>query len=255
MKLEKTLILYGTGANGKSVFFDVVNALLGPQCVSSYSLESLGEHYFRAMLANKLLNYSSELSNRLNAEKFKQLTSGEPVEARLPYGQPMTLTNYARLAFNCNELPKEVEHTEAFFRRFLIIPFDVFIAEDMRNPKLAREIIQNELSGVFNWVLQGLVRLLKQQNFSECESAKTMVETFRKESDSTSMFLSEENYSVGGNSYCSLKTLYQEYRAYCVENGLKPVGRNNFSKRLQSNGINVMRANIGLVALVHRTLD
>lgn len=40
LKLEKALILYGGGANGKSVFFEVVNALFGSENVSGYSLES-----------------------------------------------------------------------------------------------------------------------------------------------------------------------------------------------------------------------
>jgi putative DNA primase/helicase len=163
LKLEKKLILFGLGANGKSVFFEVINSLLGKENVSNVSLESLGrDQHYRALLANKLLNYAPEISNRLQAEKFKQMTSGEPIEARLPYGQPMILKDYARLAFNCNELPKDVEHTEAFFRRFLIIPFDVTIPESRRNPNLSKEIIETELSGVFNWILRGLVRLLKQ---------------------------------------------------------------------------------------------
>lgn len=175
LKLEKTLLAYGTGANGKSVVFEVTNAVFGKHNVSNFSLEALGENYFRAMIANKLLNYSSEISNRLQAEKFKQLTSGEPVEARLPYGQPMILTNYARLAFNCNELPKDVEHSEAFFRRFLILPFDVTIPENKRNPNLAKEIIETELSGVFNWILEGLKRLLNRNGFSPCDAAKKML--------------------------------------------------------------------------------
>lgn len=36
LKLEKSLILYGSGANGKSVFFDIITALLGPNnCTES----------------------------------------------------------------------------------------------------------------------------------------------------------------------------------------------------------------------------
>ena len=35
LKLEKMLILYGTGANGKSVFFDILNALLGTEDISN----------------------------------------------------------------------------------------------------------------------------------------------------------------------------------------------------------------------------
>ena len=129
LKEEKALILYGTGANGKSVFFEIVNALLGNDNVSSYSLQSLTNDngYFRAKLANRLVNYASEINGNLEASIFKQLVSGEPVEARLPYGQPFILKQYAKLIFNCNELPKDVEHTPAYFRRFLIIPFDITI--------------------------------------------------------------------------------------------------------------------------------
>jgi putative DNA primase/helicase len=75
------------------------------------------------------------------------------------------MTDYAKLIFNCNELPKDVEQTEAYFRRFLIIPFNVTIPEHEQDKELAKKIIDNELSGVFNWVLSGLKRLLMQQRF------------------------------------------------------------------------------------------
>lgn len=106
LKLEKTLLLYGSGANGKSVFFEVVDALLGGKDnVSHYSLQNLTNEsgYSRAKLANKLVNYASEINGKLEASIFKQLVSGEPVEARLPYRDPFTLTNYAKLIFNCND--------------------------------------------------------------------------------------------------------------------------------------------------------
>ena len=81
------------------------------------------------MIANKLVNYASEISGKLETSIFKQLVSGEPVEARLPYGKPFSITGYAKLIFNCNELPKDVEQTRGYFRRFLIIPFEVTIPE------------------------------------------------------------------------------------------------------------------------------
>ncbi|MVM40382.1 DNA primase [Spirosoma sp. HMF3257] len=149
LKLEKTLLLYGSGANGKSVFFEIVTALLGPDNVSHYSLQSLANEpaYCRAHLATKLVNYASEINGKLEADTFKQMVSGEPVEARLPYGQPFILTNYAKLIFNCNELPADVEHTPAYFRRFLIVPFGVTIPEQEQDKQLAAKIISSELSG------------------------------------------------------------------------------------------------------------
>ena len=137
LKLEQALLLYGSGANGKSVFYEITRRLLGEQNISEYSLQSLtdGYGYHRAMIANKLLNYASEINGKLEAAIFKQLVSGEPVEARLPYGNPHIISGYAKLMFNCNELPMNVEHTEAFFRRFLIIPFNVTIHESERDPQ------------------------------------------------------------------------------------------------------------------------
>ncbi len=207
LKEEKALVLYGTGANGKSVFFEIVNSLLGIENVSSFSLQSLTNDngYFRAKLSNKLVNYASEINGNLEASIFKQLVSGEPVEARLPYGQPFILKQYAKLIFNCNELPKDVEHTNAYFRRFLIIPFDVTIPPPEQDKNLHTKIIEKELSGVFNWVLQGLNRLLEQKKFSDCEAAQQAVEQYKIESNSVQMFLNENEYKGSLTNYKLIK--------------------------------------------------
>lgn len=248
LKEEKALILYGTGANGKSVFFEVVNALLGTDNVSSYSLQSLTEHhgYHRAKLANLLVNYASEINSNLEASIFKQLVSGEPVEARLPYGQPFILKQYAKLIFNCNELPKDVEHTNAYFRRFLIIPFDVTIPPQEQDKNLHTKIIEKELSGVFNWVLQGLNRLLEQKQFSDCEAAQQAVEQYRIESDSVQMFLSEYGYHISTTKGMPLKTMFADYKSYCTENGFKTCSVRTFSDRLRSSGYQIDRKNYGM---------
>ena len=239
LKEEKALILHGSGANGKSVFFEIVNALLGSENVSNYSLKSLTNDngYFRAKLANKLLNYASEINNKLESSIFKQLVSGEPVEARSPYGQPFTLSQYAKLIFNCNELPKDVEHTNAYFRRFLIIPFDETIPEDEQDKNLHTKIIENELPGVFNWVLEGLDRLLEQKRFSECLAAQKAVERYKLESDSVLQFLNDGGYKVSADNHVLIKDLYPEYKLFCLEDGMTPFKKSNFIKQLRTSGL------------------
>ena len=250
LKEEKALILYGTGANGKSVFFEVVSALLGSENTSNYSLQSLTNDngYFRAKLANKLVNYGSEINGKLESSLFKQLVSGEPVEARLPYGQPFILKQYAKLIFNSNELPKDVEHTNAYFRRFLIIPFDITIPPEKQDKTLHVKIIEKELSGVFNWVLDGLNRLLEQKRFTHCDAIKKAVEQYKSQSDSVKMFIDENNYKSHATEYRLIKDLYDDYRIYCIEDGFKPVNKSNFIKRLSSIPVLVNRLNIGNVA-------
>lgn len=251
LKLEKMLILYGTGANGKSVFFEILNALLGTENVSNYSLQSLTNDngYFRAKIANKLVNYASEINGKLETDIFKQMASGEPIEARSPYGEPFILNEYAKLIFNCNELPKDVEHTNAYFRRFLIIGFDVTIPENKQDKELPQKIINNELSGVFNWILQGLERLLIQKNFSKCEAIENARSNYEKQSDSVKMFIDEFEYKTA-TEYTAISTLYIQYKGFCIEDGFRPVNKSNFMKRLQHYKIVVNRLSIGNVAYI-----
>jgi putative DNA primase/helicase len=255
LKLEKTLLLYGSGANGKSVLFEVVNALLGTTNISSYSLQSLTNEngYFRAQIANKLVNYASEINGKLETSIFKQLVSGEPVEARLPYGDPFLITKYAKLIFNCNELPRDVEHTHAYFRRFLIVPFEVTIPESEQDKELALKIIKNELSGVFNWVIGGLKRLLEQKGFTYCEAVQNALKQYEKESDSVKQFLEEQGYVKDSHDYIPLKELYNEFRGFCYDDGFKPLNKTNFRKRLHAMEFNQERRNLGNIVFLTKT--
>lgn len=253
-KEEKALVLFGTGANGKSVIYEVVNALLGPENTSNYSLQSLTDNngYYRAMIANKLVNYASEINGKLETSFFKQLVSGEPVEARLPYGKPFRITQYAKFIFNSNELPRDVEHTNAFFRRFLIIPFDVTIPEERQDKQLHHKIIDKELSGVFNLVLEGLGRLLRQKRFTQSPSVEKALETYKVQSDSVKLFVNEFNYEKSLDSYKLIKDLYQDYRVFCYEDGFSAVNKTNFIKRLKGYNITIKRINIGNVVYIEK---
>lgn len=249
LKLEKALILHGPGGNGKSVLFDIVNALLGEQNVSTFTLHSLTDNtgYYRAKLANKLVNYASEISGNMETSYFKQLVSGEPVQARNPYKEPFTLKDYAKLIFNCNELPTEVEHTNAFFRRFMIVPFEVTIPESEQDKELSKKIIDNELSGIFNWVLSGLQRVLEQKGFTRSDVVEKRNQQYRKESDSVAMFISEKGYQRDVTGYTTLAEFYGKYKRFCEADGYFPVSKRKLSSRLRSSGHQVKRLSVGNV--------
>lgn len=256
LKLEKVLLLYGTGANGKSVLFDVLMALLGTQNVANYSLQSLTAENgnSRAMLVNKLLNYASEINGKLESNIFKLLISGEPVEARLLYKNTQIISDYARFMFNCNELPKEVENTNAFFRRFIILPFRVTIPDDKKDVDLAKRIIETELSGVFNWVLSGLNRLLQNKDFSQSSIVKNEILQYQKESDSVLMFLEDESYQSSVDNDRPLKDVFAEYKAYCLDSGYRLCSNRTFSSRLRKNGFTVERKSYGNAVYIERQL-
>lgn len=246
LKLEKFLILLGDGSNGKSVFFDIISELLGNENVSNFSLQSLTNEngYYRAMLSDKLVNYSPEISTQMNTTLFKQLVSGEKVEARFPYGKPFILEEYAKLMFNTNELPREIEHNHAFFRRFLIIHFGITIENG--DPELAKNIIATELPGVFNWVLDGLKRLLTQKKFTYSKEMNCILEEYKRDSDTVLTFLTEEGFEKSIEAELKLSVFYQDYVSYCKRSGFKSGSKRLFSKRLKAQKFRVWKKSMGM---------
>jgi len=243
INIEKVPFLYGGGANGKSVFFNIINALFGEANISNYSLQSLTDQngYYRAKLEGNLLNYCAEISRKTDSAIMKALASNEPIDARLPYKDPLLIKDYARLMFNCNELPTTKEFTEGYFRRFLIIPFNVFIPKEKRDLNLAKKIIKNELPGVLNWVLDGLKRLIDQGRMSPCEVSDKELSKLIDISDSFKSFLNE--YLIGrekGASWRNGYNVYTDYLSYCVRSGIKTsINIKTFYKRFEDAGFKV----------------
>lgn len=99
LKQEKVLFLYDSGKNGKSVFMDIVEALLGKENVSHESMSDMcGENgdRSRANLSGKLLNTCSDVApNAFSEDIFKRIASGEPISMRQLYKEIETLTDYS----------------------------------------------------------------------------------------------------------------------------------------------------------------
>lgn len=229
-KLEKALLLLGSGANGKSVFFDVFKAVLGPVNCSSYSLSKLTStqaigDYTQARITNKLVNYAPEITGISDIGMFKQLVSIEPIEAQNPYGRAFQMTDYAKLIVNCNELPKAFESTDGYLRRFAILPFDVTIPEQERDIHLAKKIIAAELPGVFNWILVGLTRLLQQGGLSKCQASQDALRLYATESDSVALFMDETGYLQSSDQAMNLGVLFKDYQDYCGTDGYYAVSK------------------------------
>jgi putative DNA primase/helicase len=254
MKLEKVLVLYGKGGNGKSVLQEIVNALFGEVNICNFDLEMLtgSNGYYRAVFANKLLNVCSEISPRLKTAMFKQIASGEPVSARQIFGKPYTIRNYGKLFFNCNVLPTEVEATDGFFRRWLIAEFPNKFTDDKADINLHRKIIENELSGVLNWVLEGLTRLLKQGHFTESKIMKERIKKYQQETNNVAMFVEEQHYQPDDTTTVPQLDLFIHYKEYCSQNNYKAFNNRNFGDHLDSLGFNRTKRNIGKVVFIKK---
>lgn len=183
LKLEKILFLYGAGCNGKSVFVEIIEALVGKDNVSHESLSDLCGEYganSRANLAGKLLNTCSDVApNAFAGDLFKRFASQESISMKTLYKDVITTDDYAKMIFCLNELPKTNDVSNGFYRRFLIAPFNVQIPKSKIDPELSRKIISQELPGIMNWVLEGRKRLVKNRKFTESPVMNRALEEYR----------------------------------------------------------------------------
>ena len=252
LKLEKSLILFGGGQNGKSVQYELTSALLGEHNVATKSLGDLVNNDSgndnRAKLKDKLVNYGSEISaGNMDIDMFQRLVSGEPVAAREKYKTSFDLRNNCKFIFNANKLPSNTENTEAYFRRFLIIPYNETITDAEKDPELHTKIVANELPGILNWAIEGLNRILKNKKFSECAAAKEALNTYKKESNSVAMMIEDEGFIDGRKDDKDYRipnqTIYKIYRDYCLDSGMgRPLSKINFSKELKQLGFESYRS-------------
>jgi putative DNA primase/helicase len=255
LKLEKMLILYGTGANGKSVFFEIINAMLGKTNVSNLSLDSITKkEYHRAQLSEKLLNYGSEINGDLNLDVFKALASGEPVTARIPYGRVFHVENYGKFIFNCNELPKKTESSDGFYRRFLIIKFGVTIEKGEQDKQLHKKIINSELPGILNWALVGLSRLLANKSFSSDKLIELEIEEYKRNTDSVKAFLDEEKFTPDLSTTYTLSQIFEDYKKFCKDNNFMPLGNIKLKEELIKKGYFSKRSNSGVLIYMRKNV-
>ena len=96
------------------------------------------------MIKDKIVNYGTDIKlTKIDAGMFKTMASGEPIEARLPYREPFMMTDYAKLIFNVNRMDSaNIEHTHGFYRRLLIIPFNVTIPDDEQDRDLHKKFLK-----------------------------------------------------------------------------------------------------------------
>ena len=242
MKLEKVLVMDGEGSNGKSTLGDIVSALVGKVNITNFSLEALNKETARFEIVGKLLNFSSENKKGLSSELLKAIASREPIQVKRLYEQPFSTDDLPRLIMNTNGIPLDQgESTYAFIRRFLIIPFDVTIADDKKDIELGNKIISKELGGVFNRVLEGIIRLKRTKGFTKSAIIDSAINEFKKDLDSVQQFIDDEGLKPSTTHKKEVQDVYILYRNYCDDSGKRPLSKPKFLKSIKKQGFEVER--------------
>lgn len=257
-KMEKMMVLIGTGSNGKSVVFDTINYILGSENVSTYEIKSLisdasTAQYNVADIDGKMINYCTELDKKvIDTTKVKSLISGEPLPARHPYSRPFMARSLPIMMANANDYPRTNDHSDGFFRRFIFIPFDVKITAEKANQSLPFEL-QKEASGIFNWLVKGYEKAKANKfKINTPEKSKIALQTYRVDSNSVFTFMKSNQYSAKPiyNEEIPIlvqsSSLYKEYLLFCQANGFSCFSSTEFGKMLKTGGYDFVRRSNGV---------
>ena len=153
----------GSGANGKGVLANIVQAL--HHRVAAVNLDDLDGFNLTEVVHASLIYCDEAPQQRINDRTFKMVTAAETVTINRRYRDPISTRVMGKWLILGNHLPEITDHSEGFWRRLDIIPFDVSIPLAERVPNLAGHIIDRELGGVLNWAVEGAVRLLARGRF------------------------------------------------------------------------------------------
>lgn len=236
-KHQKAFMLVGEGANGKSTFFEMLEAFIGKGNVSHVSLQDLTANRFVVpMLQGKLANVYADIpqTGLEQSDIFKALVSGDTIKAEQKFGRPFDFKPVARLLFSANELPRSRDLTPAYFRRWVIIPFlNVFDGSKAKRDLLLSLTTEEGRSALLNRAVAGLRRLEDQQGFSDCPSVRDAGQQYRRQCDSAFEFISER-MEADPVSLVGKTETYQTYAKWAQEAGIgHAASQKAFNKRLK----------------------
>lgn len=222
----------GGGANGKGVLANIVQAL--HHRVAAINLDDL-DGFSMTEVVNASLIYCDEApQQRINDRTFKMVTAAETVTIQRKYRDPISTRIHGKWLILGNHIPEITDHSEGFWRRLDIVPFDVTIPKAERDPLLASHIIAHELGGVLNWALEGATRLLARGRFDPVKP-KAMTQALdaaKTESNTVLDWWNDTEQSIKTTVDTLKMDVYRCYTGWCKANGLSSVPLPKFWKRL-----------------------
>ena len=163
------------------------------------------------------------------------MISGDLMSVDRKYKSAISFRNTAKLIANANAMPSTADQSEGFWRRFHIIPFTQHFPDTNNDPLLARNIIRDELPGVLNWALEGLIRLLHRGKFPPLpEAVKHATARGKRETNTVAGWFDESGIETGEQANNKKDHVYRRYNNWCKANGMSPVASSKFWERLKA---------------------
>ncbi len=246
--------LYGTGANGKSVFVNVLLAILGDYARTAQMETFMVTHHPQhatsiAALRGARLIAATETEDgaRWAESKIKELTGGTPITARFMRQDEFTFTPQLKLVISGNHKPRLRNVDEAMRRRLHLVPFGAYFPEGKRDPKLI-EKLQAELDGIMQWAIEGCLAWQREGLHAPSAVLNATSDYFETQ-DVLGTWLEEETeLSKAHRDFSS--TLYETYKRWTEARGEYVHGQREFVQKLVERGCFLKKSSHGVRQII-----
>ncbi|WBW97588.1 phage/plasmid primase, P4 family [Oceanirhabdus sp. W0125-5] len=257
-EVQNCFIYKGEGSNGKSLAFDIQEALIGDnRHICGIGLGDFGGDFTISVAEGKHVNIvrDDELSGKTVNKFFKSMVCGEPVTVNRKNKDLVRLGFNMTMFFGLNRLPSASDKSTGFFRRPIIIPFNISFGSEkevkegtrdmLKDTGLAQRIIDNELDIVFMWAYEGLKRVKANKwKVTVSEAAEQEMEEYREEVDSAYAFFKEKVSLVPKQGKRVPKgDVYRAYESWCFFNNIMSMNPTHFGRQLLSFGVKQKKSN------------
>lgn len=239
-------VLWGTGANGKSVFLDTLHDVLGTYAQNmppdSLMLSSFGRSQsdtsHLAMLRGKRFVTTSEGQKgaHFNQSIVKSITGDHNFTARFLYKNYFSFTPTFKLWFATNHMPNLSGVDAAIRNRIQRFPFRLFVPREDQDPDLMAKL-RREASGILRWAVEGCIlwQACERQIQWSQEVRSSSTEYF-DEQDKVGQFIVEMTQSRLGARLAS-RDLYEVYKRWAESEGFRPGSHRSLAIALKEKGL------------------
>jgi len=239
-------ILYGTGANGKSTFLNVIQHILGDYSTSTNTetfMKKNGDQYTNDLARLRGTRFVStteaEQGRRLSEPLIKKITGNDQMSARFLYGEFFTFMPTFKVWMATNHKPVIKGTDYGIWRRIMLIPFAATIPKEKQDRHL-EDKLKGEASGILNWLLDGAARW-RRERLQTPDIVLNATDEYRGEMDVIGIFLKEQ-CRADFDLQIRIRELYKAYADWCDENKERAVNERSFSTRLKEMGYEQKRS-------------
>lgn len=178
----------------------------------------------------------------IDSALLKTLLGRDKIPARYLYKESFEFYPEFKLFINCNHLPIINDDTVFDSDRINVITFDRHFEEHERDTNLKNKLKeQDEISGIFNWCLEGLKRFRK-EGLTIPKEIKIATAEYKKINDKFELFFDEK--LIKSDKNITLADIYNSYKEWCTENGFAPQRKTTIKSKLIAKGIFIDRGTV-----------